>query len=152
MIALYAQRWEQETAYREVKYEMGINDLLKSQTIETAAQEVAGMFIVSSLVAEQRTQLKTGTFPVTRISMLKTMDLLKSLWLILASCGDLLNEKQKQGIVDRFRKEISMRRMAKKRHRSCPRAMCQPIQPWPRRRKQKDVHGQITIRVDKAKS
>ena len=152
LIALYAQRWEQETAYRDIKYELGINDLLKSQTIETAAQEVAGMFIISSLIAEERAALKTGKLPVTRISMLKTMDLMRPLWLSLALCGDLLSEKQKQEMIERFRQEISTRRMAKKRQRSCPRVMRQPIQPWRRRRNQKDVVGPLVFRVDKAKS
>ena len=152
LIALYTQRWEQEKAYRDIKYELGLNDLLKSQTIETAAQEVAGMFIVSSLIAEERAALETGKFPATRISMLKTMDLMRPLWLSLALCGDLLSEKQKQEMVERFRQKISTLRMAKKRQRSCPRVMRQPIQPWPRRRDQKDVNGQIVIRVDKTKS
>jgi hypothetical protein len=109
-----------ETAYRDIIYELGINDLLKSQTIETAAQEVAGMFIISSLIAEERAALKTGKLPATRISMLKTMDLMRPLWLSLALCGDLLSERQKQEMVERFRQEISTRRMAKKRQRSCP--------------------------------
>lgn len=148
LIRLYARRWEQETGYREIKHDLGINDLLKSQTIETAAQEVAAMFIIGSLAAEERAQLPSGEFPTTRISMLKTMDLLRPLWLSLQLCADLLSENQKQAMVERFRHEISLRRMAKKRHRSCPRVMRQNMQPWPRRRDQKDVNGPIIIRIE----
>jgi hypothetical protein len=41
LVRLYMRRWEQELYFRELKYELGINDLLRSQTVETAAQEVA---------------------------------------------------------------------------------------------------------------
>ena len=105
------------------------------------------MLIIGSLVAEERAGLETGEFPTTRISVLKTMDLLQPLWTTVSICGDLLSEQQKQEMIKRFRHHMSTRRMAKKRHRSCPRVMRQPSQPWTRRRDQKDVTGEFIFTV-----
>src|SRR5581483_6885474 len=60
LIELYTTRWEQELYFRELKSQLGLNDLLQSQTPQTAAQEVAAMIIGSSLIAQERSQLKPG--------------------------------------------------------------------------------------------
>jgi hypothetical protein len=60
LIELYITRWEQELYFRELKFELGVNDLLQSQMPETAAQEVAARIIGSSLIAEERSKLKPG--------------------------------------------------------------------------------------------
>jgi hypothetical protein len=52
LVRLYAARWEQELYFRELKSELKLNNLLQSQTPETAAQEVAAIIIGSSLRLE----------------------------------------------------------------------------------------------------
>ena len=47
---------------------------LRSQTVETAAQEVAAMIIGSSLIARERAQLNPGEDLQHRISFLKTWE------------------------------------------------------------------------------
>lgn len=144
---LYTQRWEQELYFRELKHQIGVNDLLKSQTVETAAQEVAAMIIVTSLVAEERSKLKTGEQLDTRISFIKTWEMLEPLWLTLSICSDLLSEDQKVQMADRFRSVMSRLKMQKKRARSCPRVLRQPMQRWPRKKRQRPHSGPVSIVV-----
>jgi hypothetical protein len=147
LIKLYAARWEQELYFRELKRELGVNDLLQSQTPETAAQEVAAMIIGSSLIAEERSKLKPGEELSHRISFLKVWETLEPLWLTLLLGADILAETQKQQLCERFYGIAARRVMQKKRTRSCPRAMRQPIQPWPRKKNQKSSTEPLTISV-----
>lgn len=147
LIELYVTRWEQELYFRELKSELGINDLLQSQTPETAAQEVAAMIIGSSLIAEERSKLKPGEDLSHRISFIKVWETLEPLWLTLLLGADILTEAQKQQLCERFYEIAARRLMQKKRTRSCPRAMRQPIQPWPRKKTQKSSTEPLTISV-----
>jgi hypothetical protein len=147
LISLYSTRWEQELYFRELKSELGLNDLLQSQTPETAAQEVAAMIIGSSLIAEERSKLKAGEELSHRISFIKVWETLEPLWLTLLLGADILTETQKQQLCERFYRIAARRVMQKKRTRSCPRAMRQPIQPWPRKKHQKSSTEPLTISV-----
>jgi hypothetical protein len=148
LVALYSRRWEQELYFRELKQQLGTNDLLRSQTPETAAQEVAAMIIGSSLVAHERAKLKPGEALPQRVSFLKTWELLEPLWLTLLLGADLLSAEQKQALGERFYHFAATAIMQKKRARSCPRVMRQPAQPWPRKRDQKSHEGTIQITVN----
>jgi hypothetical protein len=147
LLRLYMSRWEQELYFRELKRELGINDLLRSQTVDTAAQEVAAMIIGGSLIAHERATLKPGEGLQQRISFIKTWETLEPLWLTLLLGADLLTEEQKQQLCERFYQLAARRAMAKKRTRSCPRVMRQPFQPWPRKRRQKTVTSPLRILI-----
>jgi Transposase DDE domain len=147
LVALYMSRWEQELYFRELKSQLGINDLLRSQTPETAAQEVATMIIGSSLIAHERAKLKPGEQLQYRISFIKTWETLEPLWLTLLLGADILSEQQKEQLCERFYNLAARRVMAKKRSRSCPRAMRQTMQPWPRKKNQQSFEGALNIRV-----
>ncbi len=147
LVRLYVMRWEQELYFRELKRELGVNDLLRSQTVETAAQEVAAMIVGSSLIAHERAKLKPGEELQHRISFIKTWESLEPLWLTLLVGADILSEQQKQQLCERFYWLASRRMMAKKRSRSCPRAMKQPIQPWPRKKNQKSSTAPHNIAI-----
>lgn len=147
LVRLYAARWEQELYFRELKWHLNVNDLLRSQTPETAAQEVCAMIIGSSLIAHERAKLKPGEPLQHRVSFIKTWETLEPLWLTLLLGADILTEEQKQQLYDRFYRLAARRVMAKKRDRSCPRAMRQPIQPWPRKRNQKSTEGPLEVSV-----
>jgi hypothetical protein len=133
LVQLYATRWEQELYFRELKRELKLNNVLYSQTPETAAQEVAAMIIGSSLIAEERSNLKSGECPTHRISFIKVWETMEPLWLTLLLGADILTETQKQQLCDRFYDLASRRVMGKKRSRSCPRVLCRPHRPWPKR-------------------
>jgi len=154
LVKLYASRWEHELYFRELKSVLGTNNLLRSQTVETAAQEVVAMIIGSALVANERSKLKPGEELTHRISFLKVWDLLQPLWLTLLLGADILSEPQKQQLVDRFYWMASQMKMAKKRARSCPRVVRQAKSRWPRKpdeKYQKSFDGPVKIRVLKTK-
>jgi hypothetical protein len=147
LAALYAARWEQELYFRELKRHLGSNDLLRSLTPETAAQEVACMIVGSSLLAQERSKLPTGQEMCHRISMAKLSQTLEPLWLTMAVGADLLSQQQKQELADRFYRLASRWVMPEKRTRACPRAMRQPFQPWPRKRNQPSSNDPVTITI-----
>ena len=55
-----------------------------------------------------------------------------ALWLVLALGDDLLTEKQKQQLTERFYDQASIYLTPKRRKRSCPRKIRQPVSSWPR--------------------
>jgi hypothetical protein len=147
LVRLFPQRWEHELYFRELKSSLGTNDLLRSQTVETAAQEVAAMIIGSSLVAHERAKLKTGQVLQHRVSFIKTWQILQPLWLTLLLGADILSEDQKQHLCERFYQLAGKHSMAKKRVRSCPRVMRQPQQQFPRKRNQKSSTDPVSIKM-----
>jgi hypothetical protein len=147
LITLYTTRWEEELYFRELKRELKLNNVLYSQTPETAAQEVAAMIIGSSLIAEERSKLEPGQCPTHRISFIKVWETLEPLWLTLLLGADILTQKQKQQLCDRFYEVASQRAMAKKRTRSCPRALCRPHRPWPKKSNQPSTDEPLTVSV-----
>jgi hypothetical protein len=149
LIDLYVRRWEQELYFRELKWQLGLNDLLQSQTPETAAQEVAAMIIGSSLIAEERSKLRPGEELSHRISFIKLWETLEPLWLTLLLGADILTEEQKQQLCERFYGIAARRVMQRKRTRSCPRVMRQPFQPWPRRNKQPSSTAPLSITIQR---
>jgi hypothetical protein len=147
LVKLYATRWEEELYFRELKRELNLNNVLYSQTPETAAQEVAAMIIGSSLVAEERSNLEPGQCPTHRISFIKVWETLEPLWLTLLLGADILTDIQKQQLCERFHRLASRRAMAKKRTRSCPRALCRPHRPWPKRNNQPNSNAPLTFSI-----
>jgi hypothetical protein len=147
LVELYARRWEQELYFRELKHELGVNDLLRSQTLETAAQEVAAMIIGSSLIAHERACLQPGEELSHRLSFRKTWETLEPLWLTLLLGADILTEAQKQQLCERFYELAARRTMPKKRVRTCPRVLRQPQRPWPRKRKQKSSTAPLSFSI-----
>ena len=147
LVQLYATRWEEELYFRELKRELKLNNVLYSQTPETAAQEVAAMIIGSSLIAEERSNLEPGQCPTHRISFIKVWETLEPLWLTLLLGADILTDTQKQQLCERFHHLASQRAMAKKRTRSCPRALCRPHRPWPKKANQPSTDEPLTVTI-----
>jgi len=145
LVKLYISRWEQELHFRELKWHLNINDLLRSQPPETAAQEVAAMIIGSSLIAHERAKLKPGEQMQHRISFIKTWETLEPLWLTLLLGADILTEEQKQALCERFYALAARRLMPKKRSRSCGRTMRQPAKPWPRTKTPVSIEAPLTV-------
>lgn len=152
LVELYARRWEHELYFRELKHTLGVGALLRSQTVETAAQEVAAMIITTALVAGERAQLKPGESWDRRISFIKTWQYLEPLWLTLQLCGDLMSAEQKEQMAERFYQHVARLKRPKKRIRSCPRAVRKPQQPWPRKRNQPSHTGPVSISILGAKA
>ena len=142
LVALYSRRWEQEGFYRELKVDMRSADLIQSHTPETAAQEVAALLIAYAVLVEQRLKVATmGEVEVVRISFLKVMETVSGLWRFLEAAEDMLTEKQVGKLVGRVLKQIADYALGKRRKRSCPRGLRQPVSSWPRITKNTYNHG-----------
>jgi hypothetical protein len=133
LLALYARRWEQESFYRELKVDRRSAELIQSHTPTTAAQEIAALIMAYAILVEERIQAaKVGEVPVLRISFLKTLEAVRGLWHFLEMTEDLLDARQIRLAVRRTMRRIAELALPKRRQRSCPRALRQPVSSWPR--------------------
>jgi Transposase DDE domain len=144
---LYAQRWEHELYFREVKRDLRRTDLLRSHTVETAAQEVAAIVLASALLAVERTRAADGTVPVLRVSFAKMLPIVEGMWYALDIAGPVLTEGQKQFILTQMYERMRRHITPKRRARSCPRAVRQPVTGWPRLLKNTSVEGPFEFTV-----
>lgn len=144
----YAQRWQHELYYREMKLELRTGDLLQSHTPETAAQEVAALVVATALIAQTRAEAAGDAVPVLQVSFVKLLELVRTLWLTLELGEDLLSVSQQRALVARFwtraRTLLTRRR---KVPRSCPRAVRQPVCSWPRKLDQPSTQGPLSFKI-----
>ena len=133
LVALYSRRWEQEGFYRELKVDMRSADLIQSHTPETAAQEIAALLVAYSILVEERLKVATiGEVEVVRISFLKVMETVSGLWRFLELIEGMLTSKQVGKVVTKALQQVANYALGKRRKRSCPRALRQPVSSWPR--------------------
>jgi hypothetical protein len=144
---LYAQRWEHELYYRELKRQLRKSELLQSHTVETAAQEIAALVLASAVLARERQRAAAGRAPVLRISFLKLLELMRPLWLVLELGSDLLSADQKRRLTARFLRQARRHLSAPRRNRSCPRALRQPVSGWPRLLKNESHVGPLHFQI-----
>ena len=147
LVELYAQRWEQELFYRQLKRQLRKSEVLQSHTVETSAQEIAAMLLAAALVAAERAKVADGQLPALRVSFLKLLELLRPLWLVLELGEDVLEEWQKKELTERFHKLARKCVTPRRRARSCPRAVRQPVSGWPRLLKNESWTGETTFHL-----
>jgi len=136
LLALYARRWDHEVFYRELKVDMRSMPYVQSHTPLTAAQEIAAMILAYAVLVDQRMEAAAaGEVGVLRISFLKTLQIVRGLWQFLELSGDLLTPRQIRLVVRRAIRRIAEMAIPKRRQRSCPRAVRQPVSSWPRLRR-----------------
>ena len=133
LLKLYSRRWEQESFYRELKVDMRSATLLRSHTPETAAQEIAALVLGYSILAQERIDAAAqGQIPVLRVSFIKTLTVMSSMWQFLLIAEDILSTQQVDDIVRAAIEKIICRAVSPRRKRSCLRAIRQPVSSWPR--------------------
>lgn len=144
---LYATRWEHELYFREAKRVLRQTDVLQSHTVETGAQEIAAIILATALIARERARAADGQVPVLRVKFGVVLAITRSMWFFLGPCEDLLTARQKDQIVQRG--DALMRRCvtAKRRSRTNPRAVRQPVKRWPRLMQTQSVEGPMQFRV-----
>ena len=145
LVELYAKRWEHELFYREIKRQLRKSGLLASHTVTTAAQEVAALVLAAALLAQERDRAAAGLVPVLRVSFIKLLALLRPLWLVLALGEDLLEDWQKAQLTERFYEQARACLTPKRRQRSCPRKIRQPVSKWPRLLNNEYWEGPVTL-------
>jgi len=84
---------------------------------------------------------------VLSISFLKTLPAVQGLWQFLEVSADLLTAAQVRLVVRRTLRQIADMAIPKRRQRSCPRALRQPVSGWPRLRKNTSKKGEIGYSV-----
>lgn len=145
---LYAQRWEHEVYFRELKRSVRKTDVLQSHTVVTAAQEIAALVLVSAVLATERARVAGGHVPVVQISFSKLLErCVKPMWLYLDLGHGVLTEPQLRTIMRRGYARARTCVVAPRRPRSCPRAVRQPIQAWPRMRKPQSTYGAMEFQL-----
>jgi hypothetical protein len=148
LLALYAHRWEQELFYKELKVDMRSTPNLQSHTPLTAMQEIAALILAYAVLVDYRIgAAATGQVGVLRISFLKTLQAVQGLWRFLEVSADLLTAKGMRLLVRRTLQQVADMAIPKRRKRSCPRAVRQPVSSWPRLRKNTDRTGPIEYSV-----
>ena len=153
LLALYARRWEQESFYRELKVDMRSSPLVQSHTPQTAAQEIAAWIIAYAILVEERIKAAAvGEVGVLRISFLKTLEAVRGLWRFLETGEGLFTAKQVRILVRRTLRQIATMAIPKRRLRSCPRALRQPVSHWPRLLKNTYTHGAPQYKVSTLKA
>jgi hypothetical protein len=144
---LYAKRWEHELFYRELKHCLRKSEVLQSHTMETAAQEIAALILAAALLAMERDRAAAGKVPVLRVSFIKLLELMRPLWLVFSLGDDLLEDWQKRALTERFYTQARRCLSPKRRKRSCPRAVRQPVSSWPRLLKNISSQEPITLTI-----
>jgi hypothetical protein len=144
---LYAERWEQELYFRDIKHHLRRTDLLQSHTVETAAQEVAAIVLASALLAVERMRAADGMVPVLRVSFAKMLPIVEGMWFTLDIAAPVLTEDQKQFILTQMYERMRRHLTPKRRARSCPRAVRQPVTKWPRLLKNTSVDGPFEFTI-----
>jgi hypothetical protein len=144
---LYATRWEHELYFREAKRVLRQTDVLQSHTVETGAQEIAAIILVTALLARERTRAANGRVPVSRIKFGVMLAIVRSMWFCLGPIEDLLTEKQKAQVVARGQTLMRRSVSGKRRSRTNPRAVRQPVRKWPRLMETDSVEGPVQLKV-----
>jgi hypothetical protein len=150
LLALYAQRWEQELATDELKNKLHGGHRLRSQTPETAVQEMAALVLAQGIVARVRVKVAgAAQVPTLRVSFGKTLSEVQTLWRALQWGNGVLNPKQVRALVEGCMESLEQQLTMRRRKRNCPRAVRQPVSSWPRLLKTKSVTGPIEYAVVK---
>jgi len=144
---LYATRWEHELYFREAKRVLRQTDVLQSHTVETGAQEIAAIILATALLARERARAANGEMPALRVKFGVVLAIVRSQWFFLGPCEDLLTDRQKHQIVQRGQALMRYCVTAKRRSRTNPRAVRQPVRKWPRLMKTASVEGPVQVNV-----
>ena len=148
LLALYARRWEQEVFYKELKVDTRSTPYLQSHTPLTAIQEIAALILAYAVLVDYRVEAAAvGEVGVLRISFMKTVRVVQGLWRFLEVSSDLLTPAQVRLVVRRSLRRIADMAIPKRRQRSCPRALRQPVSSWPRLRKNTYRKGTIDYSI-----
>ncbi len=135
LVELYATRWEEELFFRELKSHLhGGDNLLDAQTPETAAQEMLAMLLAASLVAMQREAVVArAEVEILRISFAKVLHKTAALCELLAVGADLIAPESLGKWIERILDDLATSALIQKRKpRSCPRTLRQPVKDWPK--------------------
>jgi hypothetical protein len=144
---LYTRRWEHELYFRELKRQLRKTAVLQSHTVETAAQEIAALILVSALIARERARAAPHDVPVLRVSFAKVLDWVRASWLVLTQFDDIVTDRQLKTYFARAYHQMGRCITVDRRPRSYPRAVRQPVSRWPRLLRNESIKGAVHFKV-----
>ena len=144
---LYAHRWEHELYFREVKRELRHTAVLHSHTVDTGAQEIAALVLASAVLAHERVTAAGDAVPPLRISFVKLLRGVQSMYLTVAVADGVITDAQLQTLMDRSYAVLRTYVTPARRSRSCPRKVRQPIKRWPRLLRTASVEGPFHLEI-----
>lgn len=144
---VYATRWEHELYFRNAKRVLRRTDVLQSHTVETGAQEIAAIILVTALLARERARAATRQAPVLRIKFGVVLAIVRSMWFCLGPIADLLTEQQKRHVIKRGQALMRRSLTGPRRSRTNPRAVRQPVTKWPRLMQTHSIEGPLQFSV-----
>ena len=102
----------------------------RNRTPETADQEILVLVLDMALLSQTRlAAAEKGELPTLRISYQYLLTQVRNLWVLVAAAADELTSDQLNRIV---LQSVADYPLPKRRARTCPRAVRQPIGKWPR--------------------
>jgi hypothetical protein len=111
-------------------------------------QEIAALILAYAVLVDYRIEAaKVGEDGVLRVRFLKTFEWVRGLWQFLEVSADLLGPEGIRLLVRRTLRKIADAAIPKRRQRSCPRALRQPVSRWPRLRNNTYQTGPIEYLV-----
>ena len=133
LVKLYAQRWEQEMFFRELKHHVASTGMLKAGSEQSAQAEFVAQILAASLVAQQRVKsTEANDELLTRYSARKVARMLESISVVEQLVGDQLDEKQRAKMAERWLARVAREaRIPPRRSRRCQRGLRQPRSDWP---------------------
>lgn len=151
LIALYAMRWEQEIAFREIKEHLHHEPILQSHTLKTAVQEICALFMAQAIICGARSAVgERCSVPIMQVSYLKTLNACRCICWLLSLPGVNLTANQMGKVIRAVEKDLARQLSPPRRRRSCPRAVRQPINKWPRLMKNTYEKGEFQYEVKKS--
>ena len=148
LIQLYAARWEQEIAFKELKIDLKRDSLLLSHTLCTAAQEVAALLLAQTVIVHARLAAADfGSVPILNISFIKTLQAFRAVWMTFSFLDDLLPKRARELFVCSVLHELVTQQSQPRRPRSCPRKVRQPIGSWPRLLRNSSSSGHFSYKI-----
>ena len=108
-------------------------------------QEVAALVLAQAAVAEVRSQVaQAAAVDVLAVSHEQAFRWLSWLWM---SWPMLRTAGQRRAAIQWARQRMVLRTRGKRRRRSCPRGLRQPVSSWPRIQRRTDWNGETQYRV-----
>lgn len=151
LLQLYAMRWEQEIAFRELKHYLHDEHLLLSHTTVTAGQEICALFMAQAVVARVRSMTAANhNVPLLQVSFTRALNACRNFGWLIAIAGTILSPEQLQQIACRIEDAIAAQLTKKRRRRSCPRMVRQPVNKWPRLMQNSYQEGTFTYKLRKS--
>ena len=151
LVALYALRWEQEIAFRELKEHIHSEIILSSHTLPTAVQEICALFMAQALVVSARVAIAAAKeIPVLQISFEKVLQGCRMACWLWAMVGREMDPRTWKEIMNKVEREIEWQATKPRRKRTCSRKVRQPVRKWPRLMKTSYAKGPIECKIRKS--